>query len=44
MKALCERFDKAWRDRRVECDDCARDCGSDVSKASRDSVESRFKY
>ena len=44
MVDLCDRFDRACRESRRDCDVCESDCGSVVVSEERGRVESRFKY
>ena len=44
MKALCERFERAWRERRFECEAWESDWGSVVVRDARESVERRLRY
>ena len=38
-----ERFERAWRERRTDCEDCVRDAGSVVLRELRDNVVSRLR-
>ena len=43
-RAELERAERDWRDRRVVCEDWARDWGSDEVREARGRVERRFRY
>ena len=44
MNALCDRLDRAWREMRVECDDCPRDWGSVEVREGKERVDRRLRY